>query len=1184
MGILLSVLLWLPVSGSTSFATHSAGRDITVSSHGALWQFPAARVEMTLPGSRDVAGAGLNESRINNVTGNDPAQWTSEKVFGRVRYPDVYPGISLDYHSHGRDLEFDFLVAPGADWQRIAIAFPGTQKITLDQQGNANTSGITLHRPRVLQAGRVLDARYVLARGNGLKLKIDGVDPNAAMLIDPVIVFATYYGGEDIDNAEGIATDNSGNTYVTGFTASAQLPLRAAIQGARGGVSKTTNGAAAWSGSSQGITNADVQSVAIASDGTLYAASFAGVFKSGDSGATWTSATSGLASYYVSGVAVAPNNASTIYASTRAATGGGVYVSTNAGATWTLAGLAGVDMVFVAIDPASGAILAGSQAASGPDGALYRSPDGINWTIVDRNFVRSVAFDPQTPGTIYAAFSDLAQGVAKSTDSGVTWTMANSGTVGVAPDAIAAGPGVLYAGGNSFLAKSVDGGKTWTTLSVPLTGSFKTLLVDPVTPSNVYAGFEQGVLKSTDAGATWTVARTGLVSYNVYQLTIDPRNPSQIYAATRVLSKAFVSKYDSSGNLVYSTYFGGAGPDGGMAIAVDAVQNVYFCGLTASPDFPTTPGAFQTVLGATSRTAYLNAPPTSVGFPAGGSDAFAVKLDANGKVIYSTLLGGTGDDIANSIAVDGSGNAVLVGTTAVADFPVQNAFQSAIKGSSNAFISKLNSTGTALIFSTYLGASQDLGNGVAVDGSGNAWVTGSTNFESTFPQLNPLPASSLGPNPQSGFVAKFNPAGTLLYSTLFLTGRGIATDAAGNAYVAGFGSQGFPLVHPAQTTGHNFLVKLSPDGGTVIYATALAGSQGGGIAVGVDSAGGAYVAGTVFSNDVPLVNPLQSTYNRVFDGFIAAVDPTGSHNVYSTYFGGTGDNWLNAIAVDALGTAYVAGYSDSSGFPATNAAQAQLGGYIDAIVAKISQTPGSGPTLNASIGGVQSAAASATAPAGPAGSLISIYGAGLSATTASAPAVPLPTTLAGVTVTMSGTAIPLLYVSATQINAQIPWSLAGTASAIMTVTNLGGSSNSFNVALQTALPEIFPVSSGGTTYAAALIANTSILAAPTGAFPGSRPAHPGEYVEVFCTGLGAVSNPPATGAAPPSTPLSSTVSTVTASIGGVPAPVSFAGLAPGFVGLYQVNLQVPASAPSGTQNVSISIGGQTATLPIAVGN
>src|SRR5579871_4344780 len=221
MGILLSVLLWLPVSGSTSFATHSAGRDITVSSHGALWQFPAARVEMTLPGSRDVAGAGLNESRINNVTGNDPAQWTSEKVFGRVRYPDVYPGISLDYHSHGRDLEFDFLVAPGADWQRIAIAFPGTQKITLDQQGNANTSGITLHRPRVLQAGRVLDARYVLARGNGLKLKI--------------------YGVEDIDNAEGIATDNSGNTYVTGFTASAQLPLRAAIQGARGGVSKTTN-------------------------------------------------------------------------------------------------------------------------------------------------------------------------------------------------------------------------------------------------------------------------------------------------------------------------------------------------------------------------------------------------------------------------------------------------------------------------------------------------------------------------------------------------------------------------------------------------------------------------------------------------------------------------------------------------------------------------------------------------------------------------------------------------------------------------------------------------------------------------------------------------------------------------------------------------------------------------------
>ncbi len=186
---------------------------------------------------------------------------------------------------------------------------------------------------------------------------------------------------------------------------------------------------------------------------------------------------------------------------------------------------------------------------------------------------------------------------------------------------------------------------------------------------------------------------------------------------------------------------------------------------------------------------------------------------------------------------------------------------------------------------------------------------------------------------------------------------------------------------------------------------------------------------------------------------------------------------------------------------------------------------------------------------------------------------------------MGGIAAPLVAVTPQQINFQVPWQLDGQTQAAVSVTSADVTSAAITVPLASAAPGIFTLNSSG--QAAALVSNTAAIAAASGTFPGSRPALPGEFLSVYCTGLGAVTHEPATGAPAGSNPVSLTsVGPVTASIGGVSAPVSFSGLAPGYLGLYQVNVQVPANAPSGSAvPLTIGIGGKTSNqTSIAVGS
>jgi hypothetical protein len=369
--------------------------------------------------------------------------------------------------------------------------------------------------------------------------------------------------------------------------------------------------------------------------------------------------------------------------------------------------------------------------------------------------------------------------------------------------------------------------------------------------------------------------------------------------------------------LSYSTYLGGSQPDAGQGIAVDSAGNAYVTGWTYSSDFPLS-GPLQGTYG--------GGPLTSNA----GGDAFVAKLNATGTILmYSTFLGGSGDDIAYAIAVDSAGNAYVTGSTNSTDFPTANPLQTTNKApDGTAFVAMLNAAGSALVYSTYLGGSNyDSGAGIAVDSSGSTYVTGGTQ-STDFPVVNPLQATLNGAN--NAFVAKLNPGGSALVYSTYLGGSGnpgnsasgIAVDSSGNAYVTGYTySTDFPTVNPLQANyaggSDAFVAKLNAAGSALVYSTYLGGSEqdeGNGIAV--DSSGNAYVTGTTQSLNFPTVNAVQPTYGGGYgNAFLAKLNATGSALVYSTYLGGSNVYLGNGIAVDSSGNAYVTG---ATGYASTN--------------------------------------------------------------------------------------------------------------------------------------------------------------------------------------------------------------------------------------------------------------------------
>src|SRR5262249_24421390 len=337
----------------------------------------------------------------------------------------------------------------------------------------------------------------------------------------------------------------------------------------------------------------------------------------------------------------------------------------------------------------------------------------------------------------------------------------------------------------------------------------------------------------------------------------------------------------------------------------------------------------------------------------GSSDAFIFKLDPTGsQIVYSTFIGGSGTDEAHSIAVDADGNGYITGFTQSNDFPIVNGFQTTRRGLQEAYVLKLNSSGTGIVFSTFLGGSRDdRGFSIALDAANNSYVTGTTS-STNFPTANPFQRSNAG-GFADGFIAKISATGGLIYST-YIGGRGndnplgIAVDANGAAYVTGWTTSiNFPLANAFQTkfgglntpigTDDVFVLKLNPAGNALEYSTYIGGTGSDeATRSAVDSVGSAYVTGTTTSLNFPVVNPFQATLSQLSgsDAFVVKLAPDGKSLIYSTYFGGFQAESGTAIAVDVSGAPYVAGFTPSFDLPPANQIQTPIGGARDGFIAK----------------------------------------------------------------------------------------------------------------------------------------------------------------------------------------------------------------------------------------------------------
>lgn len=399
--------------------------------------------------------------------------------------------------------------------------------------------------------------------------------------------------------------------------------------------------------------------------------------------------------------------------------------------------------------------------------------------------------------------------------------------------------------------------------------------------------------------------------------------------------------------IAYATLVGGAADDTAATIAVDAAGHAYIAGRARSGNFPTTPGAAQ---------------PASAG---GYSDAYVTKLSPDGRsLVWSTYLGGALSDAAFGLAIDALGNVYVAGSTESVNFPVTaGAYDTQHNGKSDVFVAKLRSDGSTLVYSTYLGASEDdVAYDVAVGAAGDAYVTGYTwqNEFVAFPttpgafDTRPVRSPSTGIHSEA-FVTRLDPSGSgLMYSTYLGgisgdTARAIEVDATGAAYVTGLTGGDFPTTAGAFDTSYGgpqdgFVTKVAPSGTALVWSTYLGGSSSdSSIGLDVDPEGNVYVTGQTSSADFPTT---PGVWDRSYDGspgdaFVTKLDPSGASLRWSTYLGGGNGDYGQAIVVDAAGRAHTTGYTRSTTFPTPNSTIPAIdptfnGGLWDAFVTRFS--------------------------------------------------------------------------------------------------------------------------------------------------------------------------------------------------------------------------------------------------------
>ncbi|MBI3664648.1 MAG: SBBP repeat-containing protein [Acidobacteria bacterium] len=635
---------------------------------------------MELAGANPAARiTGLEElpGKTNYFLGKDPKKWrTNVPTYAKVKYASVYPGVDLVYYGAERELEYDFVVAPGADPKAITLGIKtGNSKagtaLRIDGDGDlvipAEGGEVRFHKPVVYQTAnprsqiqdrKSVIGRYVLLADNRIGFEVPNYDKTLPLVIDPVLSYSSYLGGSGVEPSwgPGIAVDSSGNAYVTGKTLSADFPVTA------GAAQPSYRGPQGCTSPSGRCGDAFITKINAAGSALVYSTYLGG--SDHDEGLTIAVDASGNA--YVAGGTMSQDFPTTA----------GAFQTTFGGMPAACEGGPACGDAFVTKLNASGSALVYSTYLGGSD---MDSAWGIALDASENAYVAGTTSSANFPTTPKAFQPSFTPNFCVPLCPDVFVTKLN-GT----------GTGLVY---STFLGGS--GGEWASGIAVNSSGE---AYVTGYTPSSDFP-----------------------VTKSAFQKELKPgSNPFWS-------PDAFMAKLNSHGSkLLYSTFLGGSGGSDECdcflsRIAVDSTGNAYVAGTTLSTDFPTTPGAYQTAFGGGS----------------GGTDVFVSKIDPSktgaASLVYSTYLGANCGAWALGMAVDAAGNAYVSSLTVDPNFPLVKPLQGFKSGDVDAFVVELNATGSALVYSTYLGGGAfDLGAAVAVDPWGNAYVFGPT-ASSDFP-------------------------------------------------------------------------------------------------------------------------------------------------------------------------------------------------------------------------------------------------------------------------------------------------------------------------------------------------------------------------------------------------------------------------------------------------------------------
>jgi hypothetical protein len=872
-------------------------------------------------------------------------------TYGRVRYDQVYPGIDLVYYGNQQQLEYDFIVSPGADPSRILLRFDGVDDVRVDESGElvlkAADSEIVQHKPVVYQGSgssrKDLDGSYRLTASNTVSFELGHYDRTQPLIIDPVLTYSTFLGGGNgDDDARAVALDPAGNVYVAGTTTATNFQTAFPIQANAGNqdpalglgdafITKLNPAGTAliYSTYFGGSGDDDANGIAVDPTGNAYivGSTTSTDFPTSENALRRTCFTgpTGCLDAFVLGLNA--NGSFMVFSTYWGGTGDdearGVAVDAG-GAVYVTGRTDSPDLPTTAgaysTDPESG----GFVTKFGPGGSLFYStyfktifgPADPKAIAVDVNGNTYITGGFSPPGT--ATGIDVFLTKLNFAGSSIVFTQTirapkdefgNAVAIDAAGNAYIAGEttslnfpttanAVQPAYGGGPLFSSADAGSSW---SVSRSGMNRTSLFALATApgGTVFAGADDdgsgGLFKSTDGGNSWVSSATGVFDSRIHALAVDPSTPTTVYAGTRTLG------------LYKST-------NGGTSWAATGLNNAFITSIAIDPSTPTTVYA--------------------------GTDSKGVYKTENGGTSWSVLNIGLGSLTIRSLVVDPKANRTLYAATPAGVYKSINAGANWTATSTGLLDPNVNSVAVDPRTPDLIYAATNSTGIFRSTNGGSLWIAANSGLTSS---SSGILASALTIDANGAVYAGIGESnsmrvykssnGTTWTATKLETAR--VTDLAVD--------RTNPSIVYAATVGGSdaFVVKWNSSG-SLVYSTYFGGYRDDSAkAIAVDSTGGMFFAGSTSSTNFPILNPLQPTFGGgsgvVSDAFAAKLSPSGSDLVFSTYLGGSSDDFGKGIAVDASFTAYVVGVTASSDFPRLNALNPARPGLVDAFIAKIGE-------------------------------------------------------------------------------------------------------------------------------------------------------------------------------------------------------------------------------------------------------